>query len=315
MSFGLGLGFGGVNANPFNPISTSDSLIIGPVTFLDEETPNDLVIKLKQALATTVNIGGSKVSQSLGVVPDPVTWSGELFDQNVQNRIAQLNALMASGQQVSMAYLDQAYLVVVTEFEPKWLHRWRAQYTITVEIIQPVSGQYNTTVPASIQQQIDGCSTACQTLINQMAAQDSIGTAGIVAAFNVLFAAIEAAGLLSQLTGPALTALNQLVSAGIDAAEAYLNTFGPNGNSQQFFWANQLVNYSQLLGRNLQSGQSPQVSIQQGGDLFSLATKIYGDPTQAFALAAANGLVSPIIPSAQSVTVVLPPLGSSGQFT
>jgi hypothetical protein len=84
-----------------------------------------------------------------------------------------------------------------------------------------------------------------------------------------------------------------------------------NGNSEQFILASRLVNYILLLQRNLQQGQAPNVISVSGGateDLFVIAATSYGDVNLGFALAQANGLITPILSSTVNYQIVLPPL-------
>jgi hypothetical protein len=286
----------------------SDTLTIGGVAFLSEEHPSELEFPLAQVLAVHVNVGGSRVLQELGPNPEDVTWTGLLFAGNVSDRLAALKAMQVAAQPVTLSYLDQSYSVLIRKFTPKYLHRYRAQYSITVSVVADLSGQYSNTPPSSIDNQVNGISDQAQALLLQLAAQDEANTLAVQLAFDVLFAAIESGGSLLGLTGSALQNLVALAGAAFAAAETYAGS--QSSGSPLFLMATLLGSYANLIGKNLAQGQAPAVVVIQGGtaDLFDIAARIYGDPSLAFALAAANGLSSPLLSSTQVYQIVLPPL-------
>lgn len=288
----------------------SDTLIIGGTPFLDEEHPNDLALAFKRAWAITVNVGGSRVAQDLGPNPGDITWQGELFDANVQQRIAALTAMYAAGQQVLLTWLIYAFNVVIKDFTPTYNHRYRAGYKITIAIISDQSGQYTSSPPPSTDEQVDNLLSQAADLESQVQQQDPINTAALIAAFNALAAALELAGILSSLTGAELSNLIGLAQTAAGAAASYANSIGgTNGNSAQYLATMQLEAIGNLIAQNLQYGQSTRSVVVHGAaspDLFTIASQVYGDPSYAFPLAAANGLSSPLLSASKVYTIVLP---------
>jgi hypothetical protein len=174
---------------------SSNILTLGNVQFLDEEHPDEIEFELEQSMAVHQLIGGSRTIQPLGPNPKDVTWTGHLWADNVKPRLADLKAMEVAALPVQLTYLDQSYMVVVKSFRPKYFHQFYASYTITVTVQSDTSGQYQNTAPPSTGQQVNGVTAAAQAEINAIVAEDSVGTAAILATFNALFAALEAAGL------------------------------------------------------------------------------------------------------------------------
>jgi hypothetical protein len=204
-----------------NTNTNSDTLTIGPVSFLDEETPNDLEFSLNQILAIHTLIGGSKTIQALGPNMGDITWKGQLFAGNIQYRIGQLYTLQNTATPTPLTYITYSYQVLIKQFKWKFLHRWRAEYEITVSILQDTSGTYNSTPPVSEDQQINFISAAAQATIATLLTTDQAGFAAANTACNIAFLAIESAGIISQLSGPALQALIQVIENAIVAVAVY----------------------------------------------------------------------------------------------
>lgn len=289
--------------------TASDVLTIGNVSFLDEECPSNLDFGLKKALAVFVNVGGSRTIQDMGPNPSDISWSGRLWANNVQPRLAALKALEVAGQPVSLTYLTQSYQVLIREFIPKYHHRWLAEYSITVTVLSDTSGQYAQRSPNGIGGQVNGVSQAAQKTVTGLSSLDSLGTASIQAAFAALFAAIAGAGELSQLTGAPLQTLITLAGQAYNAANDYAGKQSPS--TPQFIMASQLASYATIITKNLSQGQAPRVTIKQGGDLFDTAAQFYGDISLGFALASANGLITPLLSSDEVYQIILPPLPES----
>jgi hypothetical protein len=297
----------------FSPGSTSweqssDTLTIGTVAFLDEEHPSELDFTQPEALSIQQNIGGSRTIQDLGPNPKDVTWSGQLFDQNMKPRFAALNAMRAAAVPVSLTYLDQAFLVVVRSITKKYAHRWRGGYEITVSILQDLTSNSSTATPPSTDSQVNGLTQAAIQEIANLVALDSTGTVAIVAAFNALFTAIEVAGLISGLTNGASQTLITLANAATTAAQNYFDTLNPNSTSPQYVQASNLASYSSLISQNIQRGQTSRTLVVHGpADLCMIASQYYGDPSLGPALALANGIVGVNLSQSQVYTIALPP--------
>ena len=304
-------------AGPYDPLTISGNGIT--VSFTDEESPEEFETALKRMQSVTTYIGGTRIGQDLGPDPESVTIKGQLWAGNVALRISQLFAMWGAGQTCTLSYLTNKYSILISNFKPKWLHRWKAAYELTFSIIADLAGQYNQTPPQGVDQQVDQISQQTAATLNQIVATDPIGTTAILAAFNVLFAALEAIGLIQDLLSGDLQQLINYADAAGSAAGVYANGIGgSNGNSPQYLLALQAQSGAQLISKNLKNGNAPNVIRVNGGstpDLFALASALTassgGDPDFAFAIAAANGLTSPLLSATQVYDLRIPPIPTS----
>jgi len=292
------------------PSGPSDSLTIGSTVLLDEETPDELIIEIKRVWAIVTYIGGARVAQDMGPSPADITWKGRLFAGNVAERFAALQSMENAAQLVPLTYLDQAFNVVIKTVRKVYEHRWQGGYEITVTIIEDVSGQYQVGSGPSAEQQVDALWQRALDTLEQLVQADPFETPGIQTEFTILFAALELAGMLSELTSGSLQNLVTLAGQAAGAAAAYIaNHGGANGSSQLFLLASDLETSALLIAKNLQSGNAPNVVVIHGADqsdLFGLAAQAYGDASLAFALASINGLSSPLLASTKVYTLTLP---------
>ncbi len=297
-------------------ITGSNGLV---VAFTDEESPEEFETALKRMQSITTYIGGTRIGQDMGPDPDPITIKGQLWDGNVALRVGQLFSLWGSGQYCTFAYLTNKYQILISNFKPKWLHRWRAEYELTFSIIADLAGQYNQSPPQGSDQQVDMISQQTADTLNQMIANDPVGTAAVNAAFQVLFTELEVIGLIQDLAaGDLQNLINIADAAALQAGNYAAGIGGANGNSSQYLLALSAQMGAQLISKNLQNGSAPNVVRVNGGstpDLFSLASaltaKTGGNPDFAFAIAAANGLTSPLLSMSQVYDLRIPPIPSA----
>lgn len=316
----FGIGSSGpqqATAGPNNPLTISGNGIT--VAFTDEESPEEFETALKRMQSVTTYIGGSRIAQDMGPDPDPVTIKGALWAGNVALRVSQLFALWGSGQTCTLSYLTNKYSILIKSFKPKWLHRWRCEYELIFSILADLAGQYNQTTPQGVDQQVDMISAQTAATVNNLIANDAGGTVALNAAFTALFAELEIIGLIQDLASGDLQNLINIADAAALSAGNYANSIGgTNGNSSQYLLALQAQTGAQLISKNLQNGSAPNVIRVNGGstpDLFALASaltaKTGGSPDFAFAIAAANGLISPLLSATQVYDLRIPPLPTS----
>lgn len=288
---------------------SSSVLQIGAVVFLDEEHPNTIEFPKPQTLSVHVNIGGARVIQELGPNPGDVEWEGVLFDQNVETRLDQLEAMKVAAQPVILSYLDQKYRVVIRDFKRKYSHEYLGGYRIIVTVQDDLTAGATSPAPPSVTSQVNGLTTSASNAIAQAAANDATGTAALVAAYNAMLLVLEAAGDITTLTGSSLTTVTNAVNAATSAASSYLATLPANGSNTQFVLASQIVNYLTVIGKNIAQAQAPFAVIKQTSSLWALAVQGYkADPSVAFDIARSNGYISPLMPKNQEFRVILPPL-------
>lgn len=284
---------------------------IGGVTFTAKEEPSSLPIgQARQMMAVHTLPGGTRIVQAFGVEPQDVSWSGHFWDQSVKDRVNALRSYAVSGNEIPIQWGSEAYFCIVKEFRPVYLHDYHATYDITVTITRDANGAFSVATAPSIDKQVSQLQQNAQTaadLLNQ--ADTNYINSGIPTSLTNVTVKIQNAGPLAQLTGDSAKSLISTVQSALSTVEAYTGGISPSAT-----WlpqALQLGSFLQLIIDNIQRGQAPQTAQVQGGSLFAVASKYYGDPTLAFALAAANGLASPQLPATKLLTLVLPPLTSN----
>lgn len=281
-------------------------LTLGAIAFNSSECPEDLPIGLEQMLVEHTLVGGSRVIQAFGVKPQDITWTGRLFGTFVASRIAQLRLYVVAGQPIDMRWQGQeAYRVLVKDFVPKFHGGW-AEYSITLSVLNDLSGALYAAAPTSLDQQVSALQTSANALVADAAAVDVVGTSAIQTANAGVNTALTNAAPVSQNAATQGPDLQAALTTAIAAVAAYQATLSPTSSLMPTIV--QLGSTYSLISKNVTVGTSTQTLELQGGNLFSIAAQYYGDASQAFTLMAANGLHSPFLPSAVFTTVTLPPL-------
>lgn len=281
-------------------------LSIGGVTFNSSEAPERLPIgAVEQMVVTKTLPGGTRVVAAFGPSAKTVSWSGKFFDVFVGPRIRQLRLYAVSGQPQTLVYNNEAYFCVVKEFTPTYMAGY-AEYEITVEIVSAQNGALAVASPVTIDQQISALNDQANNANNTIVAADPTGSAVYQAQLT------NAQSQIQQNTPIAQNVVSAALYAvpAIQSAIAAISGYGAGLSSSGTLFANVTTLIASLtaISANISRGQSATSTTIQGGSLFGLAALHYGDVTQAFTLATANGLISPFISGAQQTLVTLPPL-------
>lgn len=315
--------------------SGSNPVTIGGVTFRSEEVPNPIPIGAgEQMLAITDLIGGGRVNAAFGVKPKPVMWTGRFFTaSNVFAKVRSLRLYMTSGVEVLFSWWGELYFCRVKDFTPTFNFENLCDYSITIEITRDANGAFTIAANTSIDQQVQALLNSATVTNNAILTSsgdtsfaddlvqeglDEVNAAqGLLTdpqtfqpALQTLNATIAAAGpIASNITtvGPVIIVAADNAS---NAVGNYLGAISPT--DPNYANASLLQSSLQLISANVSRGQSPQSTRIQGDSLFSVAAQTYGDASQAYALAAANGLPSPFTTALQSQVITLPPFAPPG---
>ena len=281
-------------------------LSIGGVTFNSSEAPERLPIgAVEQMLVTKTLPGGTRVVAAFGPSAKTVSWSGKIFDVFVGPRIRQLRLYAVSGQPQTLVWNNEAYFCVVKEFTPTYMAGY-AEYEITVEIVSAQNGALNVTSPVTIDQQISALNDQANNANTTIIAADPVGSAVYQTQFNTVQSAIQQNTPVAQNIVSASLSIVPAIQSAVAAITGYQAGLSPS--STLFANATTLIASLTAIAANVQRGQSSTATTVQGGSLFGLSALHYGDITQAFSLATANGLNSPFLSGAQQSLVTLPPL-------
>ena len=304
------------------------ALAIGPVQFLSQETPQNLSFGLEQILAVHDYIGGSRVIQTMGPRAKDISWEGRWRGSSayVDGQSRSLTKLAATGQVTTLAWLTYAFDCVVREYIPDWKHQFRSDYKITVSVLRDKSGTYAATSGSSdINSQVVSLYNSSRSSFSSLttnypsvpptAQQTSLLSSiqsGMSALGQGLAAAAQAGGLASAIAlgnaGVILSVLGTL----IPTIQSYVGTLG-NAPAQMLIDAQTLLAGVTLIQKNLLAGQAAVTIVVFGGSLYDVASKYYGNPS--FAQAIAQAQTPPLLnlrlpPTA--TTLILPPLGTMG---
>lgn len=278
-------------------------LSLGGVTFFTQEVPEHLDIgAAEQMLAVHDLPGGTRITHAMGNKAKDVSWTGHFFDQNIPRRVAQLRAYQVNGEEIPLSWGVEKYFCIIKSFDPGYRGGYNA-YAITVTITRDNNGAFALSKATTIDQQVSALQTQAQ---NQNAAVlkiDPVGASAFQQAITNLNAALAAATPLIAAIGSG-TSLLGYANIAAQAVQTYLGSL-PIG-ALQYASAAALASTLQLIGANISRGQSPTSTTVVGGSLYSLAAAAYGDISQAFPLASANNLISPLLSSQISTTVLVP---------
>lgn len=300
----------------------SNGVSIGAIKLNSSEAPTTLAVGAEQMTVTQTLAGGTRVVQTFGLSPDEISWTGKLFGAFVQSRVAQLRLYLSSGNPVKFSWvkstidlgtgaaisqLKEQYTVIVKKFIPTFYAQY-AEYNITLIVVSADNGAYAASPPASIDTQINALQSKAVVLTNTLIASSVSQTAAIAQYMSETNSAIAAATPISQ---------NPLAASGIQTsianAQKAISSFQSkiSNGSSLYPVSIQLSGILSAISRNITAGYAPNTVTQQGGNLFSIAARVYGDPSAAFSLASVAGFSSPFLPSGVFSLVKLPNLTPS----
>ena len=283
-----------------------DNLVLGGITFTDQEVPESIAFPVHQSVAIHELIGGKRVIQTLGTFYPTVSWSGILRYDTALSRSLALKRMEASAQPQKLTHLQDAYSVIVTQYLPTTRNRYKIEYQISVEIVSDISGQTTVTAPPSVDQQVGAANQNANTSLATMVSNDPVNTPIVQNSYTSMNAALDAAGPIAIANGSTAQAAGLSITAAVMAAQNYLSKVG-SGNLTQRIATQQYLNNLLIISKNFANGQAPRTVTVTGGSFAQLAAKYYNDVGLAGALQSANGYASANLPSNVNSTITLPP--------
>lgn len=278
-------------------------LSLGGVTFFTQEVPEHFDIgAAEQMLAIHDLPGGTRITHAMGNKAKDVSWTGHFFDANIARRVAQLRAYQVNGQEIELSWGVEKYFCIIKSFDPGYRGGYNA-YAITVTITRDNNGAFALSKATTIDQQVSALQTQAQNQNAAVLAIDPSGASTFQQALTNLQAAIAAATPLIAAIGSG-TSLLGFANIAAQAVATYLGSLP--ADAAQYASAMGLASTLQLISANISRGQTPTSTTVVGGSLYALAAAAYGDISQAFPLAAANNLVSPLLSSQVATTVLVP---------
>jgi len=304
-------------------------LILGDVTFAEEEIPEHIAVKTGHKAIVTKFVGGKRDVQMLGADHEPIAWSAWLTGDNALQRAQTLKAMNDAGLPLILSWSEYLYQVVIIEFEADFEREYQIPYQIKMEVVQDLTAPLNGDAGSSIDDLIGGDMNTCTAL------SSSIGNTGVSSSMSSLSSAISAVSSFASATKAQITAVLtpiaqaraqvQTLIASTENTLQSITTLGgvlPNNplatnvaklTSQVNAMTNQtnLVQLDSVLGRmGVNVGQigSGVKSIQtMGGSLFDLASKYYGQVAGWVGISNANPQLKGDTNINGPQTVVIPP--------
>ncbi|MDE2470089.1 MAG: hypothetical protein KGL35_15430 [Bradyrhizobium sp.] len=277
---------------------------LGSIVFSTEETPPKWIgLGGGQQMTKQFTLpGGTRIIQDFGNSASDIRWTGKFWGTNVDIRVKQVRAYRVSGQPQILTWRNEKYLVKIKSFEPGYRGRFN-EFEMVLEVVQDLNGAFTVSSPASVDAMVASLQAQVTNQQAVVSAVDPTGAASYQSQLNALNAAISAASPLSQTSAAQSASLQALVSAASAAVSTYQTTLSTT--AVQYPYTQALIDTLDLISLNVQRGQVPTTQTVYGGNLFTVAALQYGDVSQAFNLAASNGLVSPLL-ALSSYSIAVP---------
>lgn len=298
-------------------------LTLGDITFSGMEIPESLPFGGEQRLAIKKLVGGTRVIDALGPDPAPIGWSGLLLGTNAIDRATSLDQWRKDGQSATLTWSTFRYEVMVKSFTGIFDAPFRIPYQIVCEVISDGADSTNTTTD------LDGAISTDMTSATSLAS--TVGDSTLSSLTSTLSSAVSAVSSFAKATtatiSSVLAPLNaaraqaQLLIASTENTLKTVTTVGgllPNNpiatnvaklttQVNTSLSATALYKYDSTLSRmatNLGQVSSGVTSITvAGGNLYSLASKYYGDATAWASIAKANGLTDPEVSGVKTLVI------------
>lgn len=300
-------------------------LQLGDFTFAKTEIPEKIRFGGDQSLVVHELVGGVRVVDSMGRQDAPLEWSGLLMGSAALQRAQYLDGLRIAGKVLRLQWSEFDYDVVIKSFHADFERWYQMPYSISCVVVKdnslPVS---NIADPG-----IDYCVT--DDIGNVLGLATAINDGPLSSLVGVLDSAIKGVSSFAKATQSTinsvlvpLAAVQSRVSilvASTGNTIANVTTLGgilPNnpistqaskllGQAAAMSQLPQLYNLQSVLGRlggNLGSiGSSGKRTTTSGGNLFSMASKEYGDASAWTTIAKANNLTDPQLSGINTLTI------------
>jgi hypothetical protein len=130
----------------------SGLVTLGSFSFQSMEVPDFIEIGGKHSLAIKKYVGGQRVIDAMGRDDAALTWRGIMLGPTAESRMLELDAIRASGQNVTLAFGTMSYTGVVSEFTGKYRRTNYVEYTITYEVMADNAAQPANPIASTFQQ-------------------------------------------------------------------------------------------------------------------------------------------------------------------
>lgn len=301
------------------------TLTLGDFVFQGNEIPEHIPFGGEQALVVHNLVGGVKQVDAMGAFSGPVEWSGWLRGPDALQRARYLDTLRSDGNALALAWHELMYVVVVRKFEADFQRFYQMPYRITLEVVEDLNVAVRSLAGDSVDNLIGDDMNTAGDLV------DGLNLDGLRAAFDAVQSAIDT---VSSIATAAQSTLNSVLQP-IAALRTQISTLIASTNNTllnvttlggilpnnplaqqvqrftgQIVAAQQLpmlINLDRVMGRvqgNIGSVyNSARRDTVAGGNLMTMASKLYGDAMAWTGLAKANNLSDPQVSGVQQLTI------------
>lgn len=309
-------------------------LTLGDFEFARYEVPEQITFGGEQRLVVHELVGGARVIDAMGRSDAPLEWSGLFQGENALARARYLDGLRVAGQSLILTWDEFMFEVVIASFRADYQRFYQIPYRINCTVLQDLSNPVTSIADAGIDDMIAddmNSANALGDLIGDGPLSDLLGTLdSAISAVSSFATAVQSTinSVLQPLA--AVQARVQILVSSVGNTVANVATLGgilPNnpiaqqaakltGQVTAMTQLPQLYNLQSVLGRmggNLGTiGKGTNSITQAGGNLYSMASKAYGDATAWTTLAKANKLTDPQLTGINTVSIPATPDGSGG---
>jgi hypothetical protein len=294
------------------------TLTLGDFTFQGWEIPERIPFGGEQDLAVQKLIGGARVIDATGWQPHDLTWSGRFQGKGALARARLLEGLFRAGKPLTCSWSELSYLVVPHNFTADFERFYQLPYSLTLTVVKPLATAAPKQAAAkSLNDQVKADMTTAQALAAKIAnnplsaAMGTLNTAiSKVSSFanaaqstiNSVLAPLAAVqGQVSTLIASVGNTLQNVTTVGglIPGNPLSQMTAKLTEQVTAMTQAPDLYGLSSVLDRistNIQAGSAAGATVTMaGGDLYHLASKVYGDVSAWTDIAQANNLTDPLI--------------------
>lgn len=311
-------------------------LVLDDLTFSRYEVPQNIVFGGEQSLAVHELVGGKRIVDAMGRQDKTLDWSGIFVGENASERARYLNYLRVAGTQHELTWGEYWYSVIVKSVELDYHRAYEIPYRISCVVLEDLTIPVTVAPPTPVDTAIDDDMNTSNIL------GDLIGDGPLSSALATLSGAISAVSTFANAAQSVINsvllplgAVQSRVSvliASTGNSIANISTVGgilPNSSiaTQSAALTTQIAGYTQLpqllnlqsatsrIGMNLGAISSSGTSLTvAGGNLFTLASKAYGDPSAYTTIARANNILDPQLSGLNTILVPKTPDSSGGIF-
>jgi hypothetical protein len=283
-------------------------ITLGDVTFSSEECPDIFPVGASDQMIVVHNMpGGSVVTNDFGNKPSDIEWTGRFYSQNIIPRVLQLRLYKMAGEEILLSGMGgvEQYHVKIKEFDPGWRGGYN-EYRIKLVVTRDANGAFAVPTSPTVDSQVSALMAQAISSNENVQAVDPIGSVPYQTYLQQLQSLLLQYAPLAQNLLEGLGPIGEVAGSLLTALTAYAGSLSPT--SPQFADLSLLIGSVQGIANAVLGGTSSRSVSTFGGELFSVAATQYGDVTQCFNLAKANGYVYPLLGSGFTQPLDLPEL-------